>query len=67
MQVIILSDPGTGEPLAVIKNVGPEEDWEQIDKQFDGLLFSEAVPVNETPTEFLENFLKEHPFWREDK
>ena len=53
MDVIIISDPETKKPIAVIKNVGPEEDWEVIDGAWDGHEFSEAVPLYEDPGEFL--------------
>lgn len=53
MEVIVITDPETGRPIAAIKNVGPEEVWEQIDREWDGHLFSDAVRLYENPGEFL--------------
>lgn len=53
MDVIIIRNPETGEPIAAIKNVGTEIAWEAIDGHWDGHLFSNATPLYEDPEEFL--------------
>ncbi len=54
MDVIVIRNPETGEPIAAIKNVGPEGAWEAIDQGHDGHLFSKATPLYEDPEEFLQ-------------
>lgn len=61
MSVIIICDPETKKPIAVIKNVGPEEDWEVIGEAWDGHEFSDVTPLYEGPDEFLKEQLGKKP------